>query len=79
MRPTSFISTTVDATEAAKTLIKDRKMVGTVQQDAAGMADALALLAKNAMDGKALMDGTGEMSVDENVRKIRIPYGKYLG
>ncbi len=70
----------VDATEAAKTLIKDGKMVGTVQQDAAGMADALALLTKNAQDeNKSLMDGTESLPVDEAVRKIRIPYAKYLG
>lgn len=69
----------VDATEAAKALIKDGKMTGTVQQDAAGMADALALLAQNAMENKELMSGTDEMNVDESVRKIRIPYGKYLG
>ena len=70
----------VDATEAAKTLIKDGKMYGTVQQDAAGMADALALLAGNALDdAEGLMDGTETLSVDESVRKIRIPYGKYVG
>ena len=69
----------VDATEAAKTLIKDGKMVGTVQQDAAGMADALALLTKNAQEGHSLMDGTESLPVDEDVRKIRIPYAKYLG
>ena len=70
----------VDATEAAKTLIKDGKMVGTVQQDAAGMADALALLTSNALvEGKDLMDGTQSLPVDDAVRKIRIPYGKYLG
>ncbi|MBQ8357717.1 MAG: galactose ABC transporter substrate-binding protein [Clostridia bacterium] len=70
----------VDATEAAKTLIKDGKMVGTVQQDATGMAQALSLLTANALDDtKTLMDGTGDMAVDENVRKIRIPYAKYFG
>ena len=69
----------VDATEAAKTLIKDKKMTGTVQQDAAGMADALAQLTKNAQEQKDLMNGTDKLPVDENVRKIRIPYAKYLG
>ena len=70
----------VDATEAAKTLIRDKKMVGTVQQDAAGMADALAHLASNAVaDGRALMDGTDRFTVDKTVRKIRIAYAKYLG
>ncbi len=69
----------VDATEAAVALIRDGKMTGTVKQDATGMAKALALLAANATEGKALMDGTGAFSVDETVRKIRIPYAKYFG
>jgi methyl-galactoside transport system substrate-binding protein len=70
----------VDATEAAKALIKDGKMYGTVQQDAVGMANALALLTGNALDtSKGLMDGTEALPVDESVRKIRIPYGKYVG
>lgn len=70
----------VDATEAAKTLIKNGKMYGTVQQDAVGMANALALLTGNALDeSKGLMDGTETLSVDDTVRKIRIPYGKYVG
>ena len=70
----------VDATEAAKTLIRDGAMTGTVEQDAGGMADALALLAGNALDeSKGLMDGTEDLSIDENVRKIRIHYAKYLG
>ena len=69
----------VDATESAKTLIKDKKMTGTVQQDAVGMAEALALLTANAMEGKALMAGTESLPVDEAVRKIRIAYAKYLG
>ena len=69
----------VDATEAAKSLIKDGKMAGTVMQDASGMADALALLAGNSVQGKGLMEGTESLSVDQDVSKIRIPYGKYLG
>ena len=70
----------VDAIEAAKTLIKDGKMTGTVQQDAAGMANALALLVGNATSkDKGLMDGTDSLSVDESVRKIRIPYAKFTG
>ncbi len=70
----------VDATDAAKALIGDKKMAGTVMQDAAGMADALALLCKNALDeGRDLMQETDTLSVDETVRKIRIAYAKYLG
>ena len=70
----------VDATEAAKALVKDGKMAGTVMQDADGMAAALLLLSQNALKTDAgLMDGTEELSVDEDVNKIRIAYGKYLG
>ncbi len=70
----------VDATDSAKNLIKSGKMTGTVRQDATGMAKALALLAANALDSnKDLMAGTEAFEVDDNVRKIRIAYGKYLG
>ena len=70
----------VDATEAAKALIRDGKMTGTVRQDADGMAGALALLALNASDsGKTLMQGTEGYEIDEGSRKIRIPYAKYFG
>jgi methyl-galactoside transport system substrate-binding protein len=50
-----------------------------VAQDATGMADALALLTRNAQEQKDLMSGTESLPVDESVRKIRIPYAKYLG
>ena len=70
----------VDATDAAKDLIGNGKMAGTIKQDAEGMATALALVAGNALDeGKALLDGTGDYSVDKDVAKIRIAYAKYLG
>ena len=70
----------VDATEAAKALVKEGKMTGTVMQNADGMADALLLLAKNTLqEGGKLMDGTDALSVDEDVNKIRIAYAKYLG
>ena len=36
----------VDATDAAKQLIKDGKMTGTIKQDAEGMADCIADLTK---------------------------------
>ena len=70
----------VDATEAAKALIKDGKMAGTVMQDAAGMADGLLHLTKNALtEGSSLMAGTENFTVDETVNKLRIAYAKYLG
>ena len=70
----------VDATDAAKDLIRNGKMAGTIKQDAEGMAEAIAHIAKNAFeDGKGLLDGTDKYSVDESVAKIRIAYAKYLG
>ena len=70
----------VDATDAAKDLIKNGKMAGTIKQDAEGMAEAIAHIAKNTFEeGKSLLDGTDKYSVDENVAKIRIAYAKYLG
>ncbi len=69
----------VDATDAAKDLIKKQKMAGTIKQDADGMAKAIALLTQNALDEKDLMDGTKDYNVDKKAAKIRIAYGKYLG
>ncbi|MBQ8140086.1 MAG: galactose ABC transporter substrate-binding protein [Clostridia bacterium] len=69
----------VDATDAAKDLIKNGKMAGTVKQDAEGMAEAIAKLAENGLGGKALLEGMEGYNIDENVNKIRIAYSKYLG
>lgn len=70
----------VDATDAAKQLIADGKMVGTIKQDAEGMADCIAFLAQNAGTGKALMDGTESYNIAETVaNKIYIPYATYTG
>ncbi len=70
----------VDATDAAKDLIKNGKMAGTIKQDAEGMAEAIAHIANNALDeNKSMLDGTDDYTVDENVAKIRIAYAKYLG
>lgn len=69
----------VDATDAAKELIKNKKMTGTIKQDAKGMAEAIAQVLENALADKDLMADTGNLHVDDNVRKIRVPYSKYLG
>ncbi len=70
----------VDATDAAKQLIADGKMTGTIKQDAEGMAAGIAFLASNAASGKALMDGTDSYNISENVpNKIYIPYATYTG
>ena len=69
----------VDATDAAKNLIANGQMSGTIKQDAAGMASALLHLAKNALAERDLMADTGDFTVDQNVRKLRIHYEKYVG
>lgn len=70
----------VDATDAAKELIANGKMTGTVKQDAEGMANVISVLALNSLnDPTGLMNNTEMYNVDEGINKIRIPYAKYLG
>ena len=70
----------VDATDAAKQLIGDGKMTGTIKQDAEGMADCIAYVTSNAVGGKQLMDATDSYTISEKVaNKIYIPYGTYTG
>ena len=68
----------VDATEAAKELIKDGKMAGTIKQDAEGMADVIARIAQNGLGGN-LLQNTDDLHIDSGVNKIRIAYAIYLG
>lgn len=69
----------VDATEAAKSLIKSGRMAGTVKQDAEGMADALRLASEGALAGESLTKRLGDYTIDEDVAKVRINYSAYLG
>lgn len=70
----------VDATDAAKQLIADGKMTGTIKQDAEGMAAGIAYLAKNVAAGKDLMADTDSFNISEKVsNKIYIPYAAYTG
>ncbi len=70
----------VDATDAAKQLIADGKMTGTIKQDAEGMANAIAYLAENVANGKELMADTDSYNISETVsNKIYIPYAEYTG
>lgn len=70
----------VDATDAAKQLIADGKMTGTIKQDAEGMAECIAYLASNGATGKQLMEATDSYNISEKVaNKIYIPYGIYTG
>ena len=70
----------VDATDAAKQLIADGKMTGTIKQDAEGMANGIAYLAKNIQAGKDLMADTDSFNISKKVsNKIYIPYATYTG
>lgn len=68
----------VDATEEAKQAIKDKKMVGTIKQDAEGMANTICAIVANLFAGKDTMDGV-TAPIDEGIAKIRVPYAVYLG
>lgn len=67
----------VDATDSAKALIKQGNMVGSIKQDAVGMANTINTLVKNVADGAELMANTDKFTVDEGVNKIRVPYAMY--
>ncbi len=69
----------VDATSAAKELIKSGKMAGTIKQDAEGMAKAILKCAENGVADKKLLDGMDDYNIDEYVDKVRISYAVYLG
>ena len=69
----------VDATSAAKELIKSGKMTGTIKQDAEGMAKAICDSVMNGLEGKAIFNGMSNANIDKDVSKLRIPYAVYLG
>lgn len=69
----------VDATDTAKELIASGYMTGTIKQDADGMADAIATIAKNMVDGSDTFAGLNEAYVVEDGWKVAIPYSTYTG
>ena len=68
----------VDATEAAKNAIKEGSMVGTIKQDAAGMAEAITTIAQNMLNSKTFFEGITAENVVGTWR-VNIPYATYLG
>ena len=68
----------VDATEAAKNAIKNGTMIGTIKQDADGMAEAISTIVQNLVNGKTMFDSVATEKVVENWR-VNIPYSTYLG
>ena len=69
----------VDATPAARELIKAGKMTGTVKQDGGEMAEAILKVSQNALDKKDFFSGLDGYSVDQDSAKLRISYDLYLG
>ena len=69
----------VDATDAAKSLIKSGRMTGTVRQDSDGMAEAITLSVSGALDGGTLKDKLTDYVIDKGVDKVRIHYSAYFG
>ena len=69
----------VDATDSAKQLIGEKKMTGTIMQDAQGMAKTISALVDNVQTGADIMANTSEYNVDADAAKIRVPYGIYTG
>ncbi len=70
----------VDATPAARELIKAGKMAGTINQDGAAMAEAILKVTENALAGKPMLEGLEEAyTIDSDSAKLRIPYSVYLG
>ena len=69
----------VDATDAAKSLIANGQMTGTIKQDAEGMANGIVEAAQNGLAGNGLLDGMDSYIIDSEVDKVRIPYQIYHG
>lgn len=68
----------VDATDAAKSAIAKKQMVGTIKQDAEGMANAIVTMANNFNEGKDKFEGIAKENVVGTWR-VNIPYGTYTG
>ncbi len=68
----------VDATDAAKEAIKNGSMVGSIKQDAEGMANVITTIAQNFLDSKDTFDGVNTDDVVGTWR-VNIPYATYTG
>ena len=68
----------VDATDAAKAAIKEGTMVGTIKQDADGMANVIATITTNYLGGKDTFENVSSDAVVGSWR-VNIPYATYIG
>lgn len=69
----------VDATDAAKEAINAGEMTGTIKQDAVGMADAVATITANLIEGKDKFEGLNENYRVVDGWFVQIPYAPYTG
>lgn len=68
----------VDATDAAKAAIAEGSMIGTIKQDAEGMANTIAQISENYLTGAETFNGVDSANVVGTWR-VNIPYGTYTG
>ena len=68
----------VDATEAARSAIKNGYMTGTVKQDAEGMAETIMKVVENFKNGEDKLSGIEKDNV-VGTWKVNIPYAQYFG
>ncbi len=68
----------VDATDAAKDAINKGTMIGTIKQDAEGMANTIAQIAQNFMSGADKFADVDSANVVGTWR-VNIPYATYTG
>ena len=75
----------VDATDAAKALIAEGSMIGTVKQDNVGMAEAICATVKAIAEGKTPADALASLSdsrftiAPECASKLYVAYAPYMG
>jgi len=75
----------VDATDNAKTLIAEGAMTGTIQQDAQGMASAVAQATKSMLGGAKAADALASLKDErfsvapESTSKLYIAFAPYTG
>ncbi len=68
----------VDATDAAQNAIKSGSMIGTIKQDADGMAKAITTITQNFLADKTALDGLDSANLVGKWR-VNIPYATYIG
>lgn len=68
----------VDASDAARAKIREGKMTGTIKQDGQKMAEVIAKITENFINGKAVFDGVESDMIIGDWR-VNIPYSAYTG